>query len=142
MTERQLIERHSSDPACAKCHVRIDPYGYAMEGFDAIGRARVQDASGKTVDTSTRLPDGTQVSGMGELRSYLQKTRSEEFARQFNRKLLGYALGRSVQLSDEPVLDAIRERQIRSGDQISDTIVQIVLSSPFRQIRGRDTVSQ
>jgi len=142
MTERQLIERHSSDPACAKCHVRIDPFGYAMEGYDAIGRSRLQDASGKTVDTSTRLPDGTQVSGMNELRSYLLKTRSEEFTRQFNRKLYGYALGRSIQLSDEPVLDAIRERQIHSGDKIADTIVQIVLSSPFRQIRGRDTVSQ
>jgi hypothetical protein len=142
MTERQLIERHSSDPACAKCHVRIDPFGYAMEGYDAIGRARVKDASGKTVDTSTRLPDGTQVSGMNELRSYLLKTRTEEFTRQFNRKLLGYALGRSTQLSDEPVLDAIRQRQINSGDKIADTIVQIVLSSPFRQIRGRDTVSQ
>jgi hypothetical protein len=142
MTERQLIERHSSDPACAKCHVRIDPYGYAMEGYDAIGRARVQDVSGKTVDTTTRLPDGTQVSGMNDLRSYLLQTRSEEFARQFNRKLMGYALGRSIQLSDEPVLDAIREQQIHSGDKIADTIVQIVLSSPFRQIRGRDNVSQ
>jgi hypothetical protein len=79
---------------------------------------------------------------MNELRSYLLKTRSEEFSRQFNRKLLGYALGRSIQLSDEPVLDAIRERQINSGDKIADTIVEIVLSSPFRQIRGRDTVSQ
>ncbi|MFO0012377.1 MAG: DUF1592 domain-containing protein [Planctomycetota bacterium] len=142
MTERQLIERHSSDPACAKCHVRIDPFGYAMEGFDAIGRARTQDASGKIVDTSTRLPDGTPVNGMSELRSYLLKTRSEEFTRQFNRKLMGYALGRSIQLSDEPVLDAIREQQINSGDRIADTIVQIVLRSPFRQIRGRDTVSQ
>jgi hypothetical protein len=142
MTERQLIERHSSDPACAKCHLRIDPFGYAMEGYDAIGRARAQDASGKIVDTSTRLPDGTQISGMNELRSYLLKTRSEEFASQFNRKLMGYALGRSIQLSDEPILDAIRQRQINAGDKIADTIVQIVLSSPFRQIRGRDTVSQ
>jgi hypothetical protein len=142
MTERQLIERHSSDPACAKCHVRIDPFGYAMEGYDAIGRSRVQDALGNAIDTATRLPDGTQVSGMNELRTYLLKTRSEDFARQFNRKLLGYALGRSIQLSDEPVLDTIRERQINSGDKIADTIVQIVLSPPFRQIRGRDTVSQ
>jgi hypothetical protein len=142
MTERQLIERHSSDPACAKCHVRIDPFGYAMEGYDAIGRSRVKDALGNAIDTATRLPDGTQVSGMNELRTYLLKTRSEDFARQFNRKLLGYALGRSIQLSDEPVLDTIRERQINSGDKIADTIVQIVLSPPFRQIRGRDTVSQ
>nr|MCU0709318.1 DUF1592 domain-containing protein [Pirellula sp.] len=64
MTERQLIERHSSDPACAKCHVRVDPFGFALEGYDAIGRSRVREALGLAVQTSTTLPDGTQVAGM------------------------------------------------------------------------------
>jgi hypothetical protein len=139
MTERQLIERHSSDPACAKCHVRVDPFGFALEGYDAIGRSRVRDALGLTVETSTTLPDGTKISGMEELRRYLVQARKEEFIRQFNRKLLGYALGRSTQLSDESVLDSLRENQRTSGDNVSDTIVQIVLSPPFRKIRGRDT---
>ncbi len=59
LTERQLIEMHSSDPACAKCHVRIDPFGFAWEGFDAIGRRR----DPARYDTSTVLPDGTSLKG-------------------------------------------------------------------------------
>jgi hypothetical protein len=142
MTERQLIERHSSDPACAKCHVRVDPFGFALEGYDAIGRSRVREALGLAVQTSTTLPDGTQVAGMEELRRYLAENRKEEFIRQFNRKLMGYALGRSVQLSDESVLDSLRQHQRASGDKISDTIVQIVLSPPFRKIRGREALTR
>ncbi len=126
LTERQLIERHSSDPACASCHARIDPYGFALEGFDAIGRLR-------SADTQTILYDGTQVAGMAELRDYLVQERSQVFVKQFGRKLLGYALGRSVQLSDQPLID-----QMVATDQplVGDLIEQIVLSPQFQQIRG------
>ena len=100
LSERQLIERHSSDPRCAGCHRRIDPYGFALEGFDAIGRRR-------EADTKTVLYDGTAVDGLESLRSYLVQDRQQDFLRQFSRKLLGYALGRSVQLSDQPLVDEI-----------------------------------
>ena len=126
LTERQLIERHSSDPACAGCHRRIDPYGFALEGFDAIGRLR-------PADTQTVLYDGTPVGGMADLRDYLVKQRSNVFAKQFARKLLGFALGRSVQLSDQPLLDKmIADENPRVGDMIE----LIVLSPQFQQIRG------
>ncbi|MDP1560335.1 MAG: DUF1592 domain-containing protein [Pirellulaceae bacterium] len=126
LTERQLIERHSSDPACAGCHSRIDPYGFALEGFDAIGRLR-------SADTQTVLYDGTQVAGMADLREYLVQQRGQVFAKQFGRKLLGYALGRSVQLSDQPLID-----QMVATEQplVGDLIEQIVLSPQFQQIRG------
>lgn len=126
LTERQLIERHSSDPACASCHARIDPYGFALEGFDAIGRLR-------SADTQTILYDGTQVAGMADLRDYLVQERSQVFVKQFGRKLLGYALGRSVQLSDQPLID-----QMVATEQplVGDLIEQIVLSPQFQQIRG------
>jgi hypothetical protein len=137
MTERQLIEKHSSDPGCAKCHQRIDPFGFALEGYDAIGRFRTKDSLGLEIRTETKLPDGTEIRGMDDLREYLSKQRGTDFRKQFNRKLLGYALGRSVQLSDEPLLSTIA-RQQESNDRISDTIVAIVLSEPFRRIRGRD----
>ncbi len=127
LTERQLIERHSSDPACAGCHSRIDPYGFALEGFDAIGRWR-------SADTQTVLYDGTQVGGMADLRDYLVRQRSQVFVKQFGRKLLGYALGRSVQLSDQPLIEQmVATEQTRVGDLIE----QIVLSPQFRQIRGK-----
>jgi hypothetical protein len=126
LSERQLIERHSSDPACAGCHQRIDPYGFALEGFDAIGRLRV-------ADTQAILYDGTEVAGMSDLRDYLVSQRRQVFARQFSRKLLGYALGRSVQLSDQPLIDQMVSAQ---DPLVGDLVEQIVRSTQFRHIRG------
>ncbi|MFM7603700.1 MAG: DUF1592 domain-containing protein, partial [Prosthecobacter sp.] len=122
LTERQLIERHSRDENCMGCHKRIDPYGFALEGFDAIGRAR-------KADTKTVLPDGTAVDGISALRNYLLTKRSDDFTRQFCRKLLGYALGRSVQLSDKPLID-----QMMKSDFCFGTLVEhIVRSRQFRE---------
>jgi hypothetical protein len=126
LTERQLIERHSRDANCAGCHSRIDPYGFALEGFDAIGRAR-------EADTKTVLRDGTSIAGLEDLRDYLAGERREDFLRQFSRKLLGYALGRSVQLSDEPLLDELIAIE---GHRVGDLVERIVLSRQFREVRG------
>ncbi|OYW76723.1 MAG: hypothetical protein B7Z37_07375 [Verrucomicrobia bacterium 12-59-8] len=131
LSERQLIERHSRDENCAGCHRRIDPFGFALEGFDAIGRAR-------KADTKTVLPDGTSVDGLNDLRDYLVNKRGDDFIRQFCRKLLGYALGRSVQLSDRPLIDSM----IRSDHRIGTLIELIVLSPQFREVRGKDTIAQ
>jgi len=137
-TERQLIELHSSDPACAKCHVRIDPFGFALENFDAIGRFREQDAAGLPIDSKTTLMNGVQLDGLGGLQEYLTESRRSDFVRQFNRKLLGYALGRSVQFSDGPLLTrmdtALQAREYR----VSAALEAIVLSPQFREIRGAE----
>ena len=140
LTERQLIERHSSDEQCAGCHQRIDPFGFALEGFDAIGRARSQDAAGLPIDTRTRLPGGTAIEGLAGLRSYLINTRGDDFLRQFSRKLLGYALGRSVQLSDQPLIAAMLTRLKADDHSVGAAIELIVLSPQFREVRGKDFV--
>jgi Protein of unknown function (DUF1592)/Protein of unknown function (DUF1588)/Protein of unknown function (DUF1587)/Protein of unknown function (DUF1585)/Protein of unknown function (DUF1595)/Planctomycete cytochrome C len=141
LTERQLIERHSAEPKCAKCHQRIDPLGFALEGFDAIGRARQTDAGGLTIETRAKLLDGTEFAGLDGLRNYLVTARRDDFLRQFCRKLLSYALGRSVQLSDKPLLDTML-RELASHDyHVSTAIELIVLSPQFREVRGRDFVS-
>ncbi|NIP92900.1 MAG: DUF1592 domain-containing protein [Akkermansiaceae bacterium] len=132
LSERELIARHSSDPACAKCHDRIDAYGFALEGYDAIGRKR----SGS--NTKVRLPDGKSIEGLAGLRSYLLADHRDTFVRHFCRKLLGYALGRAVQLSDQPLLDEIAEKLARDDYRISVAVEAIVLSPQFRQIRGAD----
>lgn len=142
LTERELIERHSSDPSCAKCHVRIDPFGYAMENFDAIGRFRTQDSAGHAIDAKSELADGTVLDGIEGLRTYLTQTRRDAFVRQFNRKLLGYALGRAVQLSDEPLLNAIQQALAANGFASRQAIEAIVLSPQFRTIRGRDQATE
>ncbi|QOV87605.1 DUF1592 domain-containing protein [Humisphaera borealis] len=138
LTERQLIERHSSDASCAKCHQRIDPFGFALEGFDAIGRARTKDAADLPIDTHTRLPNGRELDGLSGLRNYILTERRDDFLRQFARKLLGYALGRSVQLSDQPLLDTMLVDLKSKDDKVGVVVERIVLSRQFREIRGRD----
>jgi hypothetical protein len=138
LTERQLIEMHSSNPSCMKCHARIDPLGFALENFDAIGRFREKDASGLAVDSQTTLQDGTRLGGLFDLQNYLTTARRDAFLGQFNRKLLGYALGRAVQLSDEPLLADI-DTALRSNDfQVVSALETIVRSRQFREIRGQE----
>lgn len=134
LTERQLIERHSSNAACAKCHQRIDPFGFALEGFDAIGRSR-------QADTHAVLQNGTSFEGLDGLRTYLLTTRRDDFLRQFSRKLLGYALGRSVQLSDKPLIETMMA-ELKSKDYRITTAIETILLSPqFREVRGRGFVA-
>ncbi len=138
LSERQLIAMHSENAACAKCHRRIDPFGFALEEFDAIGRLRTADASGKPLDTKATLPDGATLNGQESVRAYLLGPRRDQFVRVFCRKLLGYALGRGVQLSDEPLLDEMLARLAASDYKVSVAIDAILTSPQFRTIRGRD----
>ena len=131
LTERQLIEMHSSVESCAKCHVRIDPYGFALEGYDAIGKLRAAEVKSKVLD-------GTEIDGLAGLRNYLLTKRKDDFVRQFCKKLLGYSLGRGVQLSDEPLLDEMQARLKANDYRISVAIEAIVASPQFRMIRGAD----
>ena len=133
LTERRMIEMHSSVKACARCHVRIDPFGFTLEQFDPIGRKREQP-----VETTATLADGRKVEGLAGLRDYLVRERGREIVRQVTRKLIGYALGREVRLSDEPLLDDLNRQLAAKGDKIQTAIEFIVQSRPFREIRGRE----
>ncbi|MFM7319245.1 MAG: DUF1588 domain-containing protein, partial [bacterium] len=136
LTMRQITEKHRADPACAKCHDRIDPFGMALEAFDPIGRLRKADLGGRPIDTSVILPDGTKFAGLTGLRNYLTNTRMADFQRQFDRKLLGYALGRSVIVSDDPLLDELSQLPKKPATGIPETIQKIVASPQFRNHRG------
>jgi hypothetical protein len=136
LTVRQLTAKHSSDPKCAVCHKKIDAYGFALEGFDPIGRRREKDLAGRPVDTTAKAADGTEFDGLDGLRAYLLTKRKVAFERQFCRKLLGYALGRSVQLSDDPLLDDMAASLMKNGGRVSAAAEAIVRSKQFREIRG------
>jgi hypothetical protein len=136
LTVRQLVERHSSDPKCAVCHRRIDAYGFALEGFDTIGRRRDKDLANRPIGTRVKTMDGAEFDGIDGLRQYLLTRRKDAFVRQFCRKLLGFALARGVQLSDEPLLDEMQERLQANGYRVSVAIETIVRSKQFREIRG------
>jgi hypothetical protein len=142
LTMRELTEKHTSDPRCYTCHKRIDPYGYALENYDAIGRFRDKDLGDRVIHTKTKVLDGTEIEGLDGLRQYLLGKGRHAFVRQFCRKLLGYALGRAVQLSDEPLLDSIEARLATTNYTVGTAIEMIVTSRQFREIRGRDAAQE
>lgn len=142
LTMRQLVEKHVSDAKCAVCHVRIDPYGFALEHFDAIGRYREEESGGQPIDARSQLSDGTPIDGFAGLQNYLANERRDAFVRQFCRKLLGYALGRSVQLSDEPLLAEMQSQLAENEFRVSTAVETIVRSPQFRNIRGRDALAK
>jgi hypothetical protein len=139
MTVRQVVERHSSDAKCVVCHRRIDPFGFALERYDAIGRWRDKDLAGRPVATATKSPDGHPLDGVDGLEDYLASSKRDVFIGQFCRKLLGYALGRSVQLSDEPLLAEIQTDLKANDYRVQPAVDAIVRSRQFREIRGRET---
>lgn len=139
LTVRQLVEKHTTDVKCAVCHRRIDPFGFALEQYDAIGRWREKDLGGRPIDTRTRTPDGRAIAGAAGLERYLLEDRRDAFIRQFCRKLLGYALGRAVQLSDEPLLAEMRAELESHDGRILAAVLAIVRSRQFREIRGRSS---
>ncbi|MCA9150574.1 MAG: DUF1592 domain-containing protein, partial [Planctomycetales bacterium] len=137
LTVRQLVEKHSSDARCAHCHERIDAFGFALESFDAIGRHRERDLANREILTQVKLKDGTSFDGTDGLRDYLLNQKRDVVVRQFCRKLLGYALGRGLQLSDEPLLDTMQANLAANDFRFSVAVRTIVSSRQFREIRGQ-----
>ena len=136
LTMRQVVEQHVSVKQCAICHQKIDPFGFALEKYDPIGRLRETDLGGLPVDSQVTLQDGTEFEGITGLRDYLLTKKKETFSRQFYQRLLGYALGRSVTLSDQHLIEEI----LTTADDehgVSNAILSIVQSKQFRMIRGR-----
>lgn len=137
-TIRQLLALHVEDAKCARCHVRFDSVGLAMEGFDPIGRRRAKDLAGRPVDDVVRLADGSDARGVPEFARHLVKERRDDYVRTLCRKLLGYALGRSLQLSDQVLLDEMRIALDKHEDRFVPLFETIVLSRQFREQRCRD----
>ena len=140
-TIRELLAAHVADSKCAMCHKHFDSLGLAMEGFDAIGRSRTKDSAGRSIDNLAELPNGETARGIPGLIEYIEQHRREEFIRTLCRKFLGYALGRSVKLSDESLL-AEMETRLAANDYRFSAMFEVVVRSPqFRQQRGRDFVT-
>jgi len=133
-TMRERLEQHRRDAACAGCHSRIDPLGFALENYDVLGRWRTED-SGAPVDAKGELTDGTKFDGPVELKAALLN-RKDVFIRNLTVKMLGYALGRGLRLEDSCTVDQIVAR-LKDNDYKARTLVEeIVLSVPFRYQAG------
>ncbi len=130
---RAALERHRANPACAVCHARLDPLGFALENFDAVGAWRAEE-DGVAVDASGALPDGTLVAGPGGLREVLLDRR-QEFVEALAEKLLTYAIGRGLDPRDRPAVREIRRRVESNGYRFSALVAAVVDSVPFSMRR-------
>ena len=129
------MEAHKRNATCANCHARIDPLGFPLEHYDSTGRWRELYADGKPIDDSGVLSDQTQIAGVPGLLDYL-KTKEDQVRRTLATKLVGYALGRTVQASDQLLID----RLVATGGNatFSQLAGEIVASRQFRSHLGRD----
>ncbi len=127
---REALERHRANPACAACHAKLDPLGFALENFDAVGAYRTED-EGATVEASGALPDGTLVDGPAGLRRVL-RNRRDEFVETLAAKLLTYAIGRGLEHYDQPAVREIRRRVEAADYRFSELVSAIVDGVPFR----------
>ena len=134
LTLRQRTELHRTDPVCANCHRILDPIGFGLENFDAIGRWREQDDSGGAIDAAGELPGGKRFSSPRELKAIIA-ARQAELARNLTEKLLAFALCRQLEGYDEIVVDRLMETIARDGYRMQTLIAEIVTSYPFTQRR-------
>jgi len=132
---RERMERHRKNPACASCHQRMDPLGFALENFDALGKWRTT-SDGAPIDASASLPDGTRFEGTAGLRTLLV-AHQEDVARTITGKLLAYAIGRGLDYHDMPAVRAITRSAARAEYSWSSIIAGIVTSTPFSMATAR-----
>ena len=133
-TLRQRLEQHRANPTCASCHSRMDPIGFGLENFNAIGAWRKTDGNAP-IDATGTLPDGRTFNGPGELR-YILLQKKELFTRALTEKLLTYAIGRGIESTDRCNVSSMAGAVAAKGYHFSALIEQIVLSDPFRKRRS------
>jgi hypothetical protein len=126
------MAKHRENPVCYSCHGVMDPLGFALENFDAVGAWRDRDRyAGTAIDSAAELPDGTPVNGPDDLREALLK-RPEQFVQTFAERFLMYALGRTVDYRDMPAVRKVVREAARDDYRFSSLVWQIVASEPFR----------
>jgi mono/diheme cytochrome c family protein len=132
---RARLELHRKNPACATCHLPMDPLGFALENYDAVGGWRTKDETGKHVDASGVMPDGTEFVGLTGLRTHLLGRR-EQFVRTMTEKILTYALGRGVEYYDRAAIRKVTRGAAANEYRWSDIILGVVTSAPFQMRRS------
>jgi mono/diheme cytochrome c family protein len=130
LSMREAMTQHRANPVCAGCHARMDPIGFAMENFDAIGKHRDQDGE-NPIDASGVLPDGTKFDGMAGLKQALLR-HPEQFVNTVAEKLLMYAVGRNLQYYDEPAVRAVVHAAAQQNYSLASLVLGVVKSTPFQ----------
>jgi mono/diheme cytochrome c family protein len=138
---RELLAKHRENKACASCHSRFDALGLVFEGYGMVGERRTQDLSGRAIDASATFPGGTSGTGIEGLRAYVRDHRQNDFLTNVSRKMLSYALGRSLMLSDDILVESMRARLVKDAYRFDSLVESIVTSDQFRNKRGGDELS-
>lgn len=131
-TLRERMEQHRKNPACAACHNMMDPLGFALENFDAVGQWRSRDGR-EEIDASGRLPDGTEFQGVADLKRLLANQRRDQFTRALAEKMLIYAIGRGTEYYDKCAIDNVVAYVQQNEYKFAYLIAGIILSDPFQK---------
>ncbi len=133
---RKQLEEHRDNPACFKCHDKIDPLGIAMENFDAVGAWRNRDLAGERIDSNgVFVSSGETIKGVAGLKAYLEENQ-DQFVQNFCRKLVGYALGRPVSVTDQPLIEDMVEAMAANENRPSAAFRAVVNSPQFLNRRS------
>ena len=130
-----MLAKHRSNPACSSCHARFDSFGLTFEGYGPVGETRTKDLAGHTVDIEATFPGGSQGAGLAGLQAYIRANREQDFLDNLSRKILVYALGRSLLLSDEPLIQRMNSRLAAGGYRFSALVETVVTSPQFLKKR-------
>ena len=136
---REMLAEHHKNPFCAGCHLRFDSFGLAFEGYGPVGDARSKDLAGRPIDASTTYPGGVDGTGLAGLQNFIKDHRQENYISNLSRKLLSYALNRSLQLSDESLVDKMKTDMAANGYKFRTLVETIVLSPQFLNRRIVET---
>jgi hypothetical protein len=139
---REIMAQHRRDPACAACHARFDAFGLAFEGYGPVGELRTKDLAGRAVDARATFPGGAEGTGLEGLTKFVKAKREKDFVDNLCRKLLSYALGRTLQASDEATVEQMKSKLAGNGHRFGAMVEAIVQSPQFLTKRGRDVIAQ
>jgi mono/diheme cytochrome c family protein len=140
LTLRQRTELHRTNAVCANCHKILDPIGFGLENFDAIGRWRVKDDTGGAIDAAGELPGGKRFSSPKELKAIIA-ARKDDLARNLTEKLMAYALCRQLEGYDKIVVDQLMKTIAKDGYRMQTLITEVITSYPFTNRRIQDQVA-
>ena len=121
---REVLAQHRSNPLCAGCHAKFDVFGLALEGYGPVGEARTKDLAGRPIDASANFPGGIEGSGLKGVKDFIRDHRETNFIDGLSRKLVAYGLSRSLQLSDEPLIERMAKQNR------FDTLIESIVTSP------------
>jgi hypothetical protein len=129
LTLRETLARHRADPSCAGCHEKFDSFGLVFEAYGPVGERRIKDLGGRPVDSTAVFPGGAEGQGLDGLKTYIRTHREQDFVDNLCRKLLAYALGRTLMPSDDETVAAMRAKLAASGYRF-DGLLEVIVTSP------------